>query len=342
MNVGPQPTPTTDDAPKFTGPNMKEKKREQKFQAKQLMNTILMATNLNCEGNDGLGSSTDEDTEEDTTSGNTGKPKPRRPFRETSNLTSAQQMEDLFQGTLLSEEVSVGRGGCQGHRFKCANGHEFTTSFDKLQKFSQLEQKTKSNAKDLWCIKCHHFYNRCVEKATQNKATVTSQIFDKGHVMIKCEFNHTFGISPHRNPDKVWCFECRRQDKLKELQKSKQEEEAQLKQNIETQSQLFKQVKEPKNHLASEMTKIQTLATQHTMHFMALNPTFNYAQTFIVFKILLTPEELLTQIMRESNKEGLTKSYKQQALLVHPDKNRHPLAKQAFQKLHLVYSQVMN
>jgi hypothetical protein len=68
-------------------------------------------------------------------------------------------METLFEATLLNPEVAKGRGGSEGLRFKCANNHEFTTSFEKLQKFRELgEEPTKFETKHLWCIKCHNFY----------------------------------------------------------------------------------------------------------------------------------------------------------------------------------------
>ena len=51
-----------------------------------------------------------------------------------------------------------------------------------------------------------------------------------------------------------------------------------------------------------------------------------------------TDEELIVHLQQQSN-EGMccVKRFKHMALLLHPDKNAHPLAKDAFQKLKAAY-----
>jgi len=137
----------------------------------------MVITQNSCHESENLSQTTETEETEDEGTGNTGKHKPRccwHPETKPSKsdefsllIDAARQMETLFEATLLTTDAQKGRGGCDGFRFKCSNGHEFTTSFDKILKFMTLgNSPTKTEAKDLWCIKCHNFYHRCVEKAT--------------------------------------------------------------------------------------------------------------------------------------------------------------------------------
>ena len=76
-------------------------------------------------------------------------------------------MANLFGGRLLTAdgEVAKGKGGSVGLRFMCANRHSFTRKFDVINSYANLGSPSKLEAKDLWCVKCHNFYFKCVEKA---------------------------------------------------------------------------------------------------------------------------------------------------------------------------------
>lgn len=182
------------------GPSNRERKREMKFQAKQVQMIQTSIMGVMCEPTDVSQTTEDEETEEDGT-GNTGKPWRPHCWSEHHHpsesdetvlevdpevyLEAARRMETLFQATLLTVDVAKGRGGCEGLRFRCANNHEFTTSFEKLAKFNEFgSTPTKFEAKHLWCIKCHNFFYRCIQKANENAAEVTSEIFKKGHVEL--------------------------------------------------------------------------------------------------------------------------------------------------------------
>lgn len=172
-----------------------------KFQAKQIQMMQSNSMLVSNEPSDQTSTTEDEETEEDGT-GNTGKPWRPKCWENHHHHTSesdeiavecntddyikaAHQMETLFQAQLLTVDVAKGRGGCEGLRFKCSNNHEFTTSFEKLNKFIELgTNPTKAEAKNIWCIKCHNFYFRCVQKAQENNAEVISEIFKKGHVEL--------------------------------------------------------------------------------------------------------------------------------------------------------------
>lgn len=52
------------------------------------------------------------------------------------------------------------------------------------------------------------------------------------------------------------------------------------------------------------------------------------------FKLLIFPEETFKLYLRSLSLDDLRKEFRRLAILVHPDKNAHPHAKTAFQKLY--------
>ncbi len=52
------------------------------------------------------------------------------------------------------------------------------------------------------------------------------------------------------------------------------------------------------------------------------------------YKLLIFPEETFKLYLRSLGLEDLRKEFRKLAILVHPDKNQHPQAKSAFQKLY--------
>mmetsp|Transcript_7025 Transcript_7025/g.6216 ORF Transcript_7025/g.6216 Transcript_7025/m.6216 type:complete len:401 (+) Transcript_7025:1-1203(+) len=259
-----------------------------------------------------------------------------------------ERLISLYKGTLISKEAQNGRGGSKGLRFKCSNNHEFTISFSKLAAVptGSLDLET---CKNIWCVKCHNFFYRCNKKATDNGAVVTSKIFDTGYVNISCRNNHNFKISIHRNPDKVWCQKCKKniknecKHKKNLLLKKKNEEYS------ENQKKLFE---ESRKHLQTEQTRqdserrysVQDILTQvdlkakyETKLFISREASeLCELNVYNVYKIIYMPSEILLASF-QSLGDGLNSCFRKMAILVHPDKNSHPLSKRAFQKLSQVY-----
>lgn len=52
------------------------------------------------------------------------------------------------------------------------------------------------------------------------------------------------------------------------------------------------------------------------------------------YKLLIFPEETFKLYLRSLSLDDLRKEFRRLAILVHPDKNMHPHAKSAFQKLY--------
>ena len=121
----------------------------------------------------------------------------------------------------------------------CANKHSFTRKFDVL-----YGCPSKLELDDLWCVKCHNFYYKCLEKAQQNNAEVLSKIYDKGHLRLRCRFGHDFTISPQRNPntENVWCSKCKLNHRNSLKQSIKDDIKRKEEEMLEAQKKLFSQV----------------------------------------------------------------------------------------------------
>lgn len=69
------------------------------------------------------------------------------------------------------------------------------------------------------------------------------------------------------------------------------------------------------------------------------NLTTNVDETsvFQVYKIIYMPSEIL-QASFKSAGDSLNSCFRKMAILIHPDKNSHPLSNKAFQKLSQAYN----
>jgi hypothetical protein len=89
-------------------------------------------------------------------------------------------------------------------------------------------------------------------------------------------------------------------------------------------------------------TEINQQAKRQTMEYLSCNQSLLNCQetktkTMLVYKFLATPEHWLTQGMKKMDSSSLKSYYKNLALHLHPDKNSHPQAKEAFQKISNVF-----
>jgi len=59
----------------------------------------------------------------------------------------------------------------------------------------------------------------------------------------------------------------------------------------------------------------------------------NIDQVFLIYKFLETPMSIMIEGMSSKPGDQMKKYFKQIAIQLHPDKNCHPKAKEAFQKV---------
>lgn len=64
----------------------------------------------------------------------------------------------------------------------------------------------------------------------------------------------------------------------------------------------------------------------------------DYDQTYWTYKIMIMPDDMLASILaHEKNIQVLKLIYRKLSLLIHPDKNEHPMSSGAFMKLYKAY-----
>jgi len=175
-------------------------------------------------------------------------------------IATGESLVALFGGKLMSTETQNGRGGSKGLRFSCNNNHEFTITFAKLKK-AQNSGVTVENCKNIWCVKCHNFYFRCVKRAQDNGAAVKSSIFNQRNVIVVCRNNHEFKLSIHRSPEKTWCHFCKKERKKEEIKQLKIEREIREQNESEIQKKLFE---ESRKHIHTEKISQSDEATKQT------------------------------------------------------------------------------
>ena len=339
-----------------------EEEEEEGTSAKTANTFKIIKTTETCDstGFSTSSSESNKDLNEDQTTGFTGFCDPTNGITISTDIsnvneliTVGEKLATLYNGTLMSMETQNGRGGSKGLRFRCANMHEFTISYDKLKKVPNTDLQLET-CKDIWCVKCHNFYYRCAKKASDNGAVVTSKIFEKGYVLINCRMNHNFKISIHRNPDKVWCTFCKKDIKVEQKKQIELESELKRQREYEQQKKLFEESKKfvesgqnDQNNESSKQFTLQDILSQvnqkaqlETKEFMKNNSTLKIDETsvFQVYKIIYMPSEIL-QVSFKSAGESLNSCFRKMAFLIHPDKNSHPLSNKAFQKLSQVYIQ---
>lgn len=59
----------------------------------------------------------------------------------------------------------------------------------------------------------------------------------------------------------------------------------------------------------------------------------SYDQVYLTYKFLITPLALLVKGMAKKTEADVKRYYHKIAIQLHPDKNSHPQAKEAFQKI---------
>lgn len=232
-------------------------------------------------------------------------------------------------------------------KFKCKYNHQFTVSSDIY--------KTK------WCLRCEELLKDYQGFATKYGGRCTNQKFEE-YISFTCHKGHSWKLN-FKNAKKRWCLDCIKDEKA-EMRKKCQEEMAQRQKELEEQQRrLFEEARreatqtfaKPQHNSINQGFfnpqsvieyfqrmdfEIEKLANKYTHEFMSQQEfagQLTYQQILQVYKILIMPQEVLQNYMHSLNPDMLKSEFRRFAKIIHPDKNKHPQAGTAFQKIYKVY-----
>jgi len=255
---------------------------------------------------------------------------------DSSTFRKAQNQAEKFGGSCLSNAFLPGGK----LRLKCKLRHQWDATVE------ELEHK--------WCPKCANLLKKCKAFAKQNNGTCLNEIFDDV-IIFQCHKGHQWNTKC-KIYDSKWCSECIQDEK--EFMKKKCEEERKRREKIEEeyQQKLFEEArrKVTENFMCNEKPveedvlayfqkidrEVENLAQKETEKFLSQqesSQSVNFQQALQVYKVLIMPEEILQKYMMSLNLELLKSEFRRMAKILHPDKNKHPKAGNAFQKVYKVY-----
>jgi len=266
-----------------------------------------------------------------------------------ANFVSA---DDFLTFTKVQSQAEKLGGSCLSNAFlpngklrlKCKLRHQWEASVE------ELEHK--------WCSKCETLLKKCRSFARQNGGVCLNELFDDV-IKFQCRKGHQWDAKS-KTYDSKWCSECIQEEK--ELRKKKCEEERKRREKIEEeyQKKLFEEArrKVTENFMCNEKPveedvlayfqkidrEVENLAQKEAEQFLSRENScqkVNFQQVLQVYKVLIMPEEILQKYMTSLNLELLKSEFRRMAKILHPDKNNHPKAGNAFQKVYKVYEAVI-
>lgn len=142
------------------------------------------------------------------------------------------------------------------------------------------------------------------------------------------------------------CSECKTAHRDSERAEAKELEEQKMRELADKQNELFERTRQEMeahgwreetgrlSELQRQEQEINEQARVQAQEYFANHPEEStFDQVFLTYKFMLTPSELLVGGMECKSAEDIKRYFRNIAKLLHPDKNGHPSAKDAFQKL---------
>lgn len=173
-----------------------------------------------------------------------------------------------------------------------------------------------------------------------------------------CQEQHIWKIH-YKSWQKRWCSKCIFQQKIEERKKIDLENLCKEKELAEKQQRLFEEAKiqrENQNDVDIKKKVISTfkqierdadlIATKMTDMFLIANGNNNESENLkdkykIIYKIMVIPNEIFENYLIALGEEKMKEEFKIYAKSIHPDKNQHPEAKNAFQKVYQTYELIL-
>lgn len=175
-------------------------------------------------------------------------------------------------------------------------------------------------------------------------------------VSLCCENNHEWNVC-YKKATKGWCKDCKikRKQLLKEMLQAEDERIAaerkmrqeklfddvrkRVQQNEETKKQ---EMKSELDNLKIVFDEITRLASKYAREYCQKDESAEFEQTLLLYQTLILPDKCLSTYFTSLSKSDLRKEFRRYTILLHPDKNNHPKAKQAFQKAYGLLNKLMD
>ena len=202
-----------------------------------------------------------------------------------------------------------------------------------------------------WCAKCAQKLQAADVYAKEQGGRLVSQSADVAFE-FECAKGHRWRADAKKYRQQKWCLVCRSDERKRHKEDLQEEQERLRNEQEQEQQRLFE---EARRRMRSDSVssaaalgaegQIDQSATEMTEEFMK-NPaetTCTFAQAFNVYKVLCSTSEFLSAkyFHEDFSREQVTLSFRKLAKALHPDKNHHPQANDAFLKVMRVYTAVM-
>jgi len=174
-------------------------------------------------------------------------------------------------------------------------------------------------------------------------------------VTLCCENNHQWNVC-YKKATKSWCKDCKvkRKQLLKEMLQAEDERIAaerkmrqeKLFEDVRKRAQLNEETKKQESKSELESLKIvfeeiTRLASKYAREYCQKDESAEYEQTLLLYQTLILPEKCLSTYFTSLSKVEARKEFRRYTILLHPDKNSHPKAKQAFQKAYAHLNKIL-
>ena len=203
-----------------------------------------------------------------------------------------------------------------------------------------------------WCGKCAQKVQSADVYAKSMGGKLVSETADVTFE-FECAKGHRWRADAKKYKQQKWCHVCRSDERRRHKEELREEQERVRCEQEREQQRLFEEARrkmhnESPNNTAAVLgseVQIEKAATEMTESFMK-NPgelSCTYAQVFNVYKILCSTNEFLQAKYFNDDfpREQVTVTFRKLAKVLHPDKNRHPQANDAFLKVMRAYTAVM-
>lgn len=231
-------------------------------------------------------------------------------------LAQAQDLARGYNGQCLSQQCS---GVNQPLLFQCALGHQWKSN--NLLKSQE------------WCRKCANKLRKAQIWAKSHSGELISTVLEQT-VVFRCSQGHQWNDDIDRYATRRWCKACRDQVKSQVKHQAKVVAENKQKEQELLQQQLFLQARQLQSQSPAEKSKA---------YVGAPGAEAAYDEALSVYTILsLSQDDLVSTYFQPNfDRMQVTRRFRALARRVHPDKNKHPQAQQAFVALMQAYSQVI-